>query len=192
MSIRFNQKITSKLFVDYWITSDLHFYHKGVLSFCEGTRPWKGLDEMHEALITEWNSKVKPDDVIIHLGDFSFKGRQATEEIISRLNGNIVWVLGNHDKSLRDQIRPDNTFDYLEFRYGGVKVLAAHYPMTCWNQQGRGSVMLHGHTHGSYQGKGRIVDVGYDNWGKIIPLQEAIDFCLGRDIYCPDHHKVVM
>lgn len=181
---------------DIWITSDLHFFHKGVLGFCPDTRPWEDLDQMHEALIDEWNTKVKPNDIIFHLGDFSFKGKEATEEILSQLNGKKVKILGNHDKVLRSSIK-NNTFgiefigDYLELRIDGTKICMSHFPMTSWNQQGRTSLMLYGHCHGSFQGEGKTVDVGFDKWGKIMNIKNIIEFCNGREVYCPDHHKVV-
>lgn len=189
--IGFNQKLSPKDGREYYITSDLHFYHKGVLSFCPDTRPWKDVDEMNSKLIEEWNSIVKPEDVVFHLGDFCFKAKAATLEIMEQLNGKIVWVRGNHDYKVFNQIGGLDAYDYLEVRFDGVKVCMMHYPLSSWNQQGRDSVMLHGHTHGSFQGQGRIVDVGWDNWGKIIPLKDAVDFCLNKEIYCPDHHKVV-
>lgn len=188
--ISFNQKLSSKDDREYYITSDLHFFHKGVLGFCPDTRPWKDVDEMNEALIDHWNSKVKPNDVIFSLGDFSFKAKEATQNIISQLNGNIVWVRGNHCYKVFNQMGLP-TYDYLEVRYDGIKVCMMHYPVAAWNQQGRDSVMLHGHTHGSYEGKGKTVDVGWDNWGKIITLKEAVDYCLTKETYCPDHHKIV-
>lgn len=188
--IGFNQKLSSKDDREYFIVSDLHFFHKGVLGFCPYTRPWKDVDEMNKGLIEHWNSVVGTDDVVFCLGDFSFKAKEATQSIISQLNGNIVWIRGNHCYKVLSQLGLP-VYDYLEIKYDGVKVCMMHYPITAWNQQGRGSVMLYGHVHGSYQGQGRTVDVGWDNWGRIITLKEAVDFCLARDIYCPDHHKVV-
>ena len=188
--IKFGQKIrTTDSNVNYFVTSDLHFYHRGILNFCKDTRPYNDVDEMNEGLIEHWNSLVGVNDEVLHLGDFSFKGKEATQEILDQLNGNITFVLGNHCKVFRDSL-PIKSVDYLEFRFNGTKVCAFHFPISSWNQQGRGSVHLYGHTHGSFQGEGRCVDVGFDNWGKIIPLQEAIDFCLEREIYCPDHHKI--
>jgi calcineurin-like phosphoesterase family protein len=147
---------------------------------------------MNEGLISHWNSLVKEDDVVIHNGDFSFKGKEATEELLRRLNGNIVFLYGNHCKVLRSSIGGLTAYDYLEFKFNGTKVCLSHYPMTSFNQQGRGSVMLYGHTHGSFQAKGRSMDVGFDaNGGRILKLQEAIDMCLAKDIYCPDHHKII-
>lgn len=192
--IKFGNRITNdplETGIQYHVTSDLHFWHKNILNFCSETRPWKTVEDMNEGLIEHWNSVVAPNDVVLHLGDFSFKGKAATEAILSRLNGNIVYLLGNHGKVLRSSIGGITAYDYLEFRFNGTKVCCMHYPLASWNQSGRGSVALYGHVHGSYQGEGRTVDVGFDNWGRIIPLQEAIDFCLERNIYCPDHHKVV-
>lgn len=177
--------------INYWTTSDLHFFHRGILQFCNASRPYETVEDMNEGLIEHWNSVVGVDDVVLHLGDFSFKGKEATEAIIERLNGNIVFILGNHEKAIRNSIHDITKYDYLEFRFNGVKVCCSHFPMSCWSGAGRGSVMLFGHVHGSFQGQGRTVDVGFDNWGRIIPLQEAIDFCLARNIYCPDHHKVI-
>jgi calcineurin-like phosphoesterase family protein len=168
-----------------------HFFHKNILKFCNASRPYSSVEEMNEGLVEHWNSVVGEDDVVLHLGDFSFKGKEATEEILSQLNGNIVFVFGNHDKVLRSSIKGLTTYDYLEFRFNGVKVCCSHYPFVSWNQQGRGSVMLFGHVHGSYEGKGRSIDVGFDAHCEIIPLQEAIDFCLEKEIYCPDHHKII-
>ena len=176
---------------DIWITSDIHFFHKGVLEFCKATRPWTSVEEMTEALIGEWNSKVKPTDIIFHLGDFSFKGKEATQGILDQLNGNIVFVLGNHDKVLRSSIKHKPTYDYLELRINGVKVIMSHYPMSSWNQQGGGSVMLHGHCHGSFVGGGRIADVGYDSMGSIVNLEGLLISMQEIEVCCADHHKIL-
>ena len=182
---------------DIWITSDLHFWHKSILNFCQDTRPYGTLEDMHEALIADWNNKVKTSDIIFSLGDFSFKGKEATEQILSRLNGKKVMVLGNHDKVFRNGIKRGefniiDIVDYLELRVDGVKICMGHFPITCWNQQGRGSLMFYGHVHNSFQGQGKTVDVGWDKWGEIINIKQAIEFCQAREIYCPDHHKVVV
>jgi len=190
--IKFGQKInTNNSNKKYWVTSDLHFWHSGVIKFCPNTRPWGDVEDMNEGLIAHWNSVVSPEDEVLFLGDFSFKAREATEAILARLNGDVTFVLGNHDRVLRDQIGGLNAYDYLEFRFNGNKVCAMHFPISSWNQMSRGSVQLFGHSHGSYDGIGRQVDVGWDSHGRILSLQEAIDMCLTKDVYCPDHHKVV-
>ncbi|MCP3681525.1 MAG: hypothetical protein GY861_02450 [bacterium] len=176
---------------DIWVTSDLHFWHKNVMKFCKDTRPWDSLEEMHEALIEEWNSKVKPDDIIFSLGDFSFAGKDKTLSILNRLQGNKVFIMGNHCKVFRSSLGQKNTYDYLELRVDGVKICMSHFPMASYNQQGRGALMLFGHTHGSYHPEGRTMDVGYDNLGKIANIKDVMVELLSRDIYTVDHHKKV-
>lgn len=189
--IKFGQKIrTENSEVKYWVTSDLHFFHKGVLGFCPDTRPWNTVEDMTEGLIENWNNVVGEDDEVLHLGDFSFKAKEVTQSILGRLNGNITFIYGNHDRVLRDQIKV-NGKDYLEFRYNGTKVCAMHFHISNWNQQGRGSVMLFGHSHGNYHPEGRTMDCGWDAHGRILSMDEAIQMCLDKPVHCNDHHKVL-
>lgn len=165
----------------YLVTSDLHFFHKNILTFCPKTRPWEDKDAMTEGLIDEWNKSVNPDDVVFHLGDFSFAGAQRTKSVISRLNGEIIWLLGNHDKTIRNQIKSDNKFEYLEVKYKNKKICMMHYPILCWNQMSRGVYHLHGHMHGADTcrpiGGYPVLDVGWDAQGHILTLHEAITIC---------------
>ena len=78
-----------------FFTSDTHFYHDNIIKYCN--RPFKNVDEMNAILIDKWNAKVKKDDVIWHLGDFCFGGKNNIKEIFPKLNGKINLVLGNHD-----------------------------------------------------------------------------------------------
>lgn len=187
--MKFGAKLSSEDGIDYWVSSDLHFYHQNIMKFNKETRPYRSVDHMHESIIADWNSKVKTDDIIFHLGDFSFAGKEKTEAVISRLNGNIVWVLGNHDTKVFGQMDYE-THHYLEVTFDKTKVCMMHYPISAWNRQGRGSVMLHGHCHGGFSPKGRCMDVGWDSVGEIIKLKSAVDLCLKKEVYCPDHHKV--
>jgi calcineurin-like phosphoesterase family protein len=55
--------------------------------------------------------------------------------------------------------------------------------MTFWNKAHYGSVMLHGHCHGTHQATGRSIDVGYDAHGRILLLDEAIAMCNAKPIH---------
>lgn len=85
--IKFGQKLKSTDSRKYFVTSDLHFYHKRIMDFCPKTRPWNSLEEMHQHLIEYWNSKVSEDDVVFDLGDFSFGNKEQTSNILSQQNG---------------------------------------------------------------------------------------------------------
>ena len=186
--ISFGQKLKSTDNRKYFITSDLHFYHKRIMEFCSKTRPWNSLEEMHESLIEHWNSKVSQDDIVFHLGDFSFGNKEQTLEVLSKLNGNIVHIYGNHAKVLRDQIKV-TCYDYLEIKYDKTYIVMNHYPQYVWNRSHCGAVHMFGHCHGSFEGQGRMIDVGYDAQGKILSLDEAVQMCKNKDIVILDHHE---
>lgn len=186
--IKFGQKLKSTDNRKYFITSDLHFYHKRIMEFCPDTRPWVSVDEMHNKLIEHWNIKVSENDVVFHLGDFSFGNKEQTLGILSQLNGNIVHIYGNHAKVLRDQVKVTG-YDYLEVKYDRTHIVMNHYPQYVWNRSHYGSVMMFGHCHGSFQGQGRMIDVGLDAHGKILTLDEAIQLCNNKDIIILDHHE---
>jgi calcineurin-like phosphoesterase family protein len=78
-----------------FITSDLHFFHKNVITYCN--RPWNTVEEMNEGMIENWNKVVTNDDIVYILGDFSLSPK-AVELILPRLNGKEkILILGNHD-----------------------------------------------------------------------------------------------
>lgn len=175
-----------------YITSDLHFWHRNILEFSSENRPFESIEEMNEHIIHHWNNKVNKEDVIYHLGDFSFAGKSKTRGILDLLNGKKVFILGNHCYHMDGLYREyGEACHYKEIKNSGVKVCLFHYPVSAWNQQGRGSVMLHGHCHGSYQGEGRILDVGYCKHGRILTVDEAVESCLDRPVVVNDHHKVI-
>lgn len=82
--------------VEPFVSSDHHFFHKNIIEYC--SRPFTGLDHMHQFMIDEWNSVVTDDDIIIHLGDFICGGTfDAVKEVVDQLNGYKILVIGNHD-----------------------------------------------------------------------------------------------
>ena len=182
--IKFGNKIkTLNNDKKYWVTSDLHFYHKSILKFCKNTRLYSSVEAMNEALINHWNDMVGVNDEVLHLGDFSFKGKEATQQILDQLNGNITFVLGNHCKVFRKSLPELNAVDYLEFNFNGTKVCCMHFPIAYWNRAEHGSLMIHGHQHGQETGiEGRILDVGFDAHGEILNLEDVVDSLLKVDI----------
>ena len=61
---------------------------------------------MNETIISNWNRVVSPDDIVFHLGDFCLGGSAEWINVLSRLNGKIYLIIGNHDiKNLRQDYR---------------------------------------------------------------------------------------
>jgi len=167
--------------------ADMHFNHENIIRFCK--RPYKSVNEMNDDLIHKWNKQVKPEDTVFHLGDFSYKGSpQKVNHILSQLNGNIVFIIGNHEQDLmKSDARNKNMIEErIELNIEGVDrlIVLDHYPMLAWNKSHSGSIQLFGHVHGGLSNKGVIehrwnqMDVGIDATKLYRPItaNEALDF----------------
>lgn len=148
-----------------WFTSDTHFGHANVLAFCE--RPWDDVEAMNDALIKHINERVAPDDVLYHLGDFSFRTTvDAARNLRSRIRcKNVHWIPGNHDKDWSQPavagtfiVEPPICTIKLD---GGRKVVMCHYPIMDWPGLGHGAIHLHGHIHATR---------AYNEWNRSLHL----------------------
>lgn len=69
--------------------------HANIIEYCN--RPFSNANEMNEEMIKRWNSIIKKGDKVWHLGDFSFGSKEQIANVVSKLNGRIFLILGNHD-----------------------------------------------------------------------------------------------
>lgn len=132
-----------------WFTSDTHFGHANVIKYCD--RPFSSVEEMDEAIVTNWTSVIRPDDDVYHLGDVMFHRGERVGQILSRLTGRIHLIRGNHDHHsfLRDHHKRFVSIEKLdEVRIDGTTIVLCHFPMLSWNKSHHGSWHLHGHCHG--------------------------------------------
>jgi calcineurin-like phosphoesterase family protein len=85
-----------------YITSDLHFGHKNIMSFCPVSRARfrNDMDYMNEAMVREWNDLIEPNDLVYILGDVAFLPAPKAVEYLRRLNGRKILVQGNHDRKV--------------------------------------------------------------------------------------------
>lgn len=135
-----------------FITADHHFNHKNIIKYCK--RPFKTVEQMNEFMIEKWNSKVDKDDLVIHLGDFSFSDKEKIKEIRKRLNGTIILIKGNHDKKIKDC-----GFIIVEGFIQTGNLILSHRPFRK-EEIPKGCINVHGHIHekDSFDG----VNVGVD------------------------------
>ena len=168
-----------------YFTSDTHYMHKNI---CRGTTSWGNaddftrdfdtLDQMNDRIVNGINSAVGQDDILFHLGDWSFNGFERIAEFRNRINcRNIHLILGNHDHHIdrdREGIRGlfTSVNQYLELEVKGhdweQNYVLMHYPIVSWNKMNDGVIHLHGHVHLSADcriGKGKTMDVGVDGNG---------------------------
>lgn len=93
---------------DIWVISDTHFSHSNILKFTDNEgnkiRPFSSVSEMDWEMVERWNSVVKPEDKVYHLGDVYMSASKGyIENLLSKLHGHKRLILGNHDNG-KDQI----------------------------------------------------------------------------------------
>jgi calcineurin-like phosphoesterase family protein len=138
----------------HFFTGDEHFDHFNIIKYCH--RPFQTAQEMNEAIITNYNSVVGPDDIVVHVGDFTFRD---SEQFIKRLHGKHLFLKGNHDKWQGQGKYPD----MLELTIEGQHIVACHYAMRVWNRSHFNAWQIYGHSHGTLPPIGKQWDVGVDN-----------------------------
>lgn len=147
-----------------YFTSDTHFSDPRVLAI--DRRPFGSLAEHDEALIANWNATVGQDDEIWHLGDFALPRAARTEELLARLSGTKHLVIGNNDDEATARAAGWTTIQhYAELTVDGRLIVLCHYPFRTWNRISKGSIDLHGHSHGKLSPIPRQYDVGVDAQG---------------------------
>jgi calcineurin-like phosphoesterase family protein len=170
----------------------------------KGTRDFDTLEEMNDAIVKGINDKVMPDDILYHLGDWSFGGFDNIKEFRDRINcKNVHLILGNHDHHIaRNKGNITDLFSsvahYRELKISGQTMIMSHYPMVVWNHHydlKNPSIMLFGHCHGNLDAKhlgGRkTMDIGIDTHPEFRPyhIDEIKEIMETRTVEFVDHHN---
>lgn len=156
----------SKIF----FTSDTHFGHRNVIKYCN--RPFSSVDEMDSFIINQWNKTIQPDDIVYFLGDMVLDRDKLEYYPIlkSQLNGNIIFLKGNHDRCYNTL---NETFTTIQpntlFTYNNINFVLSHYPIPN-NEIPNGYINIHGHIHNSE------LDLGFDKQSHINISQDANNF----------------
>jgi calcineurin-like phosphoesterase family protein len=147
-----------------FFTADTHFGHEGIIRMCG--RPFESVGDMNRTLVELWNARVRPDDVVWHLGDFALGASPAeVASIFAALNGSLRLVRGNHD--------PQSTLDLpwalpvqslVEVSVDNTRLVLCHYPLRAWRGSFSRTLQLYGHTHDLLPPSTRSCDVGLDSW----------------------------
>src|SRR5215213_9487191 len=142
-----------------FFTSDTHFGDHRVLNI--RPRPFGSVREMNEEMVERWNARVGKRDVVWHIGDFASNTKVA-QSILPRLNGRKHLITGNIDSEGVRALGWSSVQAYAELTIEGAMLVLCHYPFRSWNGMHRGSINLHGHSHGRLKPLTRQHDVGVD------------------------------
>jgi len=156
-----------------YVTTDTHFNHDR--EFIWGVRGYISNKDHTDSIINDINSLVRPNDILIHNGDFCLNTtREMLDTLLDRINcQNIYYVWGNHNNPLQKiyneqcskllpQTEPDfpitETYplryknlvfvgNYLEAFINGRVYVFCHYPIYVWNGMKDGVIHCCGHSH---------------------------------------------
>lgn len=171
-----------------FFTSDTHYNHKNI---CKGVSSWNNsrnegngqqtrdfstLEEMNEAIVEGINNKVEENDILWHLGDWSFGGINSIWEFRKQIKcKHINLVFGNHDAHIENNKNftlPKEDLEYafhnfgidhvekgylqdlfcstqhvIELKEGMFSFFLSHYAHKVYNKSHKGNIHLYGHSH---------------------------------------------
>lgn len=172
-----------------WFSSDPHIGHQNILKYQPLTRKFDTVESMNDRIKEKWLSQIKPGDEVWLIGDIFFLGEEEAVAWLSNFKHvKIHLVLGNHDSVIKKSQTLQKMFasiqEYKTLKIDGKHVVLSHFPFAIWDRKHYGAYHLHGHSHGNYQGEGRIMDVGVDchpenglfSFAEIVTKLEPIEF----------------
>ncbi len=174
--VKFNDFSTQRVF----FISDTHFDHANVIKYTK--RPFRNVEEMNQALVLNWNNKVKNEDLVFFLGDLGFgRGHRSISYWLEKLNGKIYFLKGNHDSgNVGKATEIPNVYP---LSYKGHKFLLMHDPHRPIDWDGW---IIHGDKHNNdlenypfFNGKRKTINVSVEviNFAPI-DLEEIIAYDL--------------
>ena len=202
-----------------WFTSDTHYNHANI---CSATTKWvdpvtcrefKTLEHMNAHLVGNINECVGQDDILFHLGDWSFGGFEQIEKFRNQIVcKNVHIITGNHDHHIENNrencqslFSSVSKYVNLNVKYnvgtplqGEQRFALMHFPIASWDNMARGAIHLHGHVHFNPNMRlqeGKMMDVGVDgNMYFPIDMSEVLRIMRDRPVkslFSKDHHEIV-
>lgn len=213
------------------MTSDTHLNHNNPRSgLIWKNRGYPDSPSHTTAVIDGINARCRPNDKLIHFGDFCLNSTESeANEILSRINcQNIYLVWGNHNnplwkmyqnevKKFLGEYETSTGFNlaecgeeyelypfryrnlifignYIEFSVDGKYFVGSHYPIYVFNYMKDNAMHLCGHSHYNLElsqadnTTSKILDVGWDGWGKPLNLEEVLAIMSKKKTLTVDHH----
>jgi calcineurin-like phosphoesterase family protein len=173
-----------------FFTSDHHFGHVNIIQYSR--RPFANVVEMNEAMVDRHNAVVRDEDEVYFVGDLALDDKYVAL-FAPRLKGKKILVPGNHDSchpmhrrhtaacarfrdwgftTIQERMVRDLPFGrsficHMPLRNITVehdqRYIALRPEEAELDEQGC-KYLLHGHVHEKWKRRGRMINVGVDQW----------------------------
>jgi calcineurin-like phosphoesterase family protein len=153
-----------------FLTSDTFFGRK----LTAVQRGFTSVEDMEDAYIENWNSKVSKGDIVYHLGNFSWDPISAESAII-HLQGTIYFIGGSYDKHMSDvslvKLKKHFLLPSISYIPKDLIVLS-HWPLLEWPEKENESIHIHGGDVKTDLSNGYRFNANINNWsGSPIDLE---------------------
>ena len=146
--------------IQRWFCADLHLGHRNILKYTP--RPWNTIEEMNEAILSNFNSVLGKRDELYIVGDFAFDRHGYW---INAIRGKKFLIRGSHDKMSVEHYRCFTEVDDVK----KIKLknkrfcIMMHCCPRIFEKSHYGAYCLFGHSHGRLKTFNLSVDVGIDS-----------------------------
>jgi calcineurin-like phosphoesterase family protein len=146
--------------------SDHHLFHSNTWKLFKNAsglpmRPFSSNEEMHEYMVEKWNSVIKDQDNVYHLGDVTFDYGPRFNGLMSRLKGRKRLIVGNHDKIWNPNLMRWFEKADLWKGFSESNFTASHFPLRLESLRD-GAFNVHGHTHANNMEDPRYINVSVE------------------------------
>lgn len=136
-----------------FIISDQHLNHENIHEYCGRSEDW------YRAVRSAWKMYVRPEDLVIDLGDVIFHNPGQLDDYIKPLPGRKILVRGNHDKN-PTQWYAARGYDVVVDQFIMGPVVFNHRPMLKLPEGCE--LCVHGHLHNNGWSDDYWAAVGYN------------------------------
>jgi len=151
--------------MSYYFMADPHFEDSNILGFAG--RNFESVDIMNKAILN--NSKcITNNDTLIFIGDFCTRDSRylnVYKDILSKIRGKKILVLGNHDKLDPFQYIEVGFYSvhtHLEMNIDEIETIIIHDPShSCMD---RSKLFLCGHTHDLFKIRKNCINLSVELW----------------------------
>jgi calcineurin-like phosphoesterase family protein len=134
-----------------WLTSDFHFCHDQ--EFVWKARGFESVEEMNQAIVDRFKSKIQPEDTLYILGDCMLNDNEKAEGYLAQIPGKKIFIRGNHDTNPRVAIYQKYTDEEVKWadmiKYKKKNIYLSHHPTIVTNAGEVHNLVInfYGHTH---------------------------------------------